>query len=142
MLALCTPHTYCLVVADIHHDAMYIVQDSFVGINVLWCGGWNLFYIPSTCCRFHGNLKADALQHFVTNQLLKLLQVPAVSPHNLDKFLAKVPQHKVTVLAFSSSGRPSILLRQAAQQHERHVVAGRVQWVPEVRQPRMTDVQY
>ena len=89
----------------------------------------------STQCRFYAPLKADALQHFVANQLLKLPQVLAVSPLNVDRFLARVPHHKVTVLVFSSSGRPSLLLRQAAQQHERHVVAGRVQWAPEVSEP-------
>ena len=75
----------------------------------------------------------EALQQFVADQLLKLPQVAAVKPQSLDKFLARVPQHKVTALAFSSSSRASLPLRHAAQQHERHVVVGRVNWDAEVK---------
>lgn len=84
-------------------------------------------------CRFQGPFRAEALQQFVVDQLLKLPQVAAVKPHSLDKFLARVAQHKVTVLAFSSSSRASLPLRHAAQQHERDVVVGRVEWAAEVR---------
>ena len=84
-------------------------------------------------CRFHGPFKVEALQQFVADQLLKLPQVAAVKPQNLDQFLARVPQYKVTVLAFSSSSRASLPLRHAAQQHARHVVVGRVHWTADVR---------
>lgn len=83
-------------------------------------------------CRFHGPFKADSLQQFTADQLLKLPQVAAVQPRNLDKFLAGVAQHKVTVLAFSSSSKASIPLRRAAQQHKLDVVVGRVHWAAEV----------
>ena len=55
-----------------------------------------------------------------------------VDPHTLERFLARVAQHKVTVLAFSTSTKASIPLRHAAQQHQHYVVAGRVQWRHEV----------
>ena len=84
-------------------------------------------------CRFQGPFKVEALQQFVADRLLKLPQVAAVKPQSLDKFLARVAQHKVTALAFSSSSKASLPLRHAAQQHERYVVVGRVHWKAEVR---------
>lgn len=109
-------------------------------INMFWCHRKhqdNLNLGCSSCsimaCRFHGPFKAEALQQFVADQLLKLPQVAAVKPQNLDQFLAQVPQYKVTVLAFSSSSRASLPLRHAAQQHARHVVVGRVHWTSDVR---------
>ena len=82
--------------------------------------------------RHHGPVKADLLQQFVADQLLGLPQVPAIDPQSLSRFLARTPQHKVTVMAFSSATRASIPLRHAAQQHEHFIVAGRVQWRDEV----------
>ena len=99
------------------------------------CGLRHNIWSETCCvhCSFRGRLTATSLQHFVADQLLKLPQVSTITPRNLDSFLAKAPQHKVTVLAFTSSpSRASIPLRHAAQQHGRHVVAGRVQWVPQV----------
>lgn len=87
------------------------------------------------CCRFQGPFNAESLQQFTADQLLKLPQVAAIQPRNLDKFLAKVPQHKVTVLAFSSTSKASVPLRRAAQQHELDVVVGRVHWAAEVTHP-------
>ena len=87
-----------------------------------------------TLCRFQGPFKADSLQQFTADQLLKLPQVAPVQLTSLRKFLAKVPEHKVTVLAFSSSSKASMPLRRAAQQHELEVVVGRVHWNPEVTQ--------
>ena len=109
-------------------------------IKSLWCRHKHQDNMNPCCsrcsimaCRFHGPLKVEALQQFVADQLLRLPQVTAVKPQSLDKFLARVPQHKVTVLAFSSSSRASLPLRRVAQQHQRHVVVGRVHWNAEVR---------
>ena len=87
----------------------------------------------SVCgCRYYGTFKADLLQQFVADELLQLPPIQAVSPHTLDRFLGKVQEHKVTVLAFSASAKASIPLRHAAQQHSHLVTAGRVQWKDEV----------
>ncbi|KAL3131728.1 DnaJ subfamily C member 16 [Trebouxia sp. C0009 RCD-2024] len=96
-----------------------------------------VFGFPTGCgsmscgVRFQGPFNAESLQQFTADQLLKLPQVAAIQPRNLDKFLAKVPQHKVTVLAFSSTSKASVPLRRAAQQHELDVVVGRVHWAAE-----------
>lgn len=87
------------------------------------------------CCRFRGPFNADSLQQFTADQLLKLPHVAALLPRSLDQFLARVPQHKVTVLAFASTSKASVPVRRAAQQHELDVVVGRVHWAAEVTQP-------
>ena len=87
---------------------------------------------PVVFCRHSGPLKADLLQQFVADQLLELPPAPAVDPDTIDRFLARVPHHKVAVLAFSTATKASIPLRHAAEQHKDHVVAGRVQWKAEV----------
>lgn len=78
-------------------------------------------------------IRADLLQHFAADKLLELPQVPAITRRNLDKFLAWVPHHKTTLLAFSKTAGASIALRQAAQQTDMLLAAGRVQWQNEVR---------
>ena len=83
-------------------------------------------------CRYYGAFKANFLQQFVADELLQLPQVQDVSLHMVERFLSKVPQHKVTVLAFSASAKASIPLRHAVQQHSHFVTAGRVQWNDEV----------
>jgi hypothetical protein len=72
------------------------------------------------------------LQQFVADRLLELPPAPAVDPETIDRFLARVPHHKVAVLAFSTATKASIPLRHAAEQHKHNVVAGRVQWKAEV----------
>ncbi len=88
--------------------------------------------LPVVCCRHSGPLKADLLQQFVADRLLDVPPAPAVDPDTIDRFLARVPHHKVAVLAFSTAIKASIPLRHAAEQHKGHVVVGRVQWKPEV----------
>ncbi len=88
---------------------------------------------PAVCCRHSGPLKADLLQQFVADRLLELPPAPVVDPETIDRFLARVPHHKVAVLAFSTATKASIPLRHAAEQHKHHVVAGRLQWKAEVR---------
>lgn len=96
-----------------------------------------VFGFPTKChsmacaVRHSGPLKADLLQQFVADRLLELPPAPAVDPDTIDRFLARVPHHKVAVLAFSTATKASIPLRHAAEQHKDHVVAGRVQWKAE-----------
>ncbi|KAL0042325.1 hypothetical protein WJX77_009183 [Trebouxia sp. C0004] len=96
-----------------------------------------VFGFPTKChsmacaVRHSGPLKADLLQQFVTDRLLELPPVPAVDPDTIDRFLARVPHHKVAVLAFSTTTKASIPLRHAAEEHKHNVVAGRVQWKAE-----------
>ena len=87
----------------------------------------------SCCDRYKGLIRADLLQHFAAEKLLELPQVPAVTRRNLDRFLARVPHHRTTLLAFSKTAGASIALRQAAQQTNLLLAAGRVQWQDEVR---------
>ena len=85
------------------------------------------------CCRYKGEFRADLLQQFAADKLLELPQVSAVTPSSLDKFLGRVPPHKTTLLAFSTlTFGASIALRQAVQQTDMLMAAGRVQWQAEV----------
>jgi len=84
------------------------------------------------CCRYKGEIRADLLQQFAADKLLGLPQVPAVTPSSLNKFLGRVPPHKTTLLAFSRTPDASIALRQAVQQTDMLMAAGRVQWQAEV----------
>lgn len=108
------------------------------------CQGKVLYSLQSHCsctlaswcspnfCRYYGAFKADLLQQFVADELLQLPVIQTVSPHTLNRFLDKIPQHKVAVLAFSTSAKASIPLRHAVQQHSHLVTAGRIQWSNEV----------
>lgn len=89
---------------------------------LLWC-----------TCRYKGEIRADQLQQFAADKLLELPQVPAVTRHSLQNFLAHIPQHKTTLLALSRGPGASLALRQAVQQTSMLVAAGRVQWDAEVR---------
>ena len=83
-------------------------------------------------CRHKGEVRADLLQQFAADKLLELSQVPAVTRSTMDKFLARVPLHKTTLLAFSKTPEASVALRQAVQQTDMLMAAGRVQWQVEV----------
>lgn len=90
-------------------------------------------------CRYKGGIRADQLQQFAADKLFELPQVPTVTRHSLAKFLAGVPQHKTTLLAFSKTAGASMALRQAVQQTDMLIRAGRVQWKSEVWVPPTLD---
>ncbi|DBA85275.1 TPA: DnaJ subfamily C member 16 [Trebouxia sp. C0005] len=123
----------------IEWNQQYLLSNlrSFMGLAIRPDDLPVVFGFPAKChsmacaVRHSGPLKADLLQHFVADQLLELPAAPAVDPETIDRFLARVPHHKVAVLAFSTATKASIPLRHAAEQHKHHVVAGRVQWKAE-----------
>ncbi|KAK9816879.1 hypothetical protein WJX72_006532 [[Myrmecia] bisecta] len=97
-----------------------------------------IFGFPPSCrdlecaVHFRGQLRSEAIQQWLADEVAGLPHVPAVSPAILDVFLARMPAHKVVVLAFSAVDAPaSLMLRSVAKRHERMVAMGRVLWTPE-----------